>query len=259
MITLLTPYIIIPVYKYNQLMCHFYSYIGEKLKCQLKKTEARAISAEELLSQKTELLQDNEQIDVFYSCMKLIQSVCPTASSHDSSGNLELDFSGLCLKDVLVTPVQKLQESLRDLSHIDINRLREQLEIRLQSKAESHSNGLITVVNFKIGDFVLFLPTKHQPGYHAVPQAFTSSQDTIYLDKASYKSFGLADNEPLRTWLIGRSTSNPTLETIGPNCLYPAGKVKQNFYTIQAETTEYVSTEPRRRSSSRNLNVPVKN
>lgn len=234
-------------------------FLGEKLKCQLKKTEARAVSAEELLFQKTELLKDNEQIDVFYSCMKLIQSVCPTASSPDGSGNLELDFSGLCLKDVLVTPVQKLQESLRDLSHIDINKLREQLEKRLESKAEPHSNGLISVVNFKIGNFVLFLPTKHQPGYHAVPQAFTTSQDTIYLDKACYKSFGLAENEPLRTWLIGRCTSNPTAESFGPNCPYPAGKTKQNFYTIQADTTEYVSSEPRRRSSSRNLNVPIKN
>ena len=240
-------------------MCHFYSYLGEKLKCQLKKTETRAISAEELLSQKTELLQNSEQIDVFYSCMKLIQSVCPTASSTDSSGNLELNFSGLCLKDALVTPVQKLQESLKDLSHIDINKLREQLEKRLEGKAESHSNGLISVVNFKIGDFVLFLPTKHQPGYHAVPQAFTSSQETIYLDKACYKSFGLAENEPLRTWLIGRCTSNLNLESVGPNCPYPAGKVKQTFYTIQAGVSEFVSSEPRRRSSSRNLNVPVKN
>ena len=234
--------------------CH----LGEKLKSQMKKLEARASSAEELLSQKSDLIRDQEQIEVFYSCMKLIQSVCPNAVANLNAGNLELEFSGLSLKEQAFSPVQKLQESLRDLSQLDIKKLREELEKKFDNRAAVSSNGILSIYNFKKGDFALFLPTKHQPGYHAMPQAFTTLQDTIYLDRSSYKSFGLSENEPLRTWLIGRCTSSLFLETVGSNCPYPAGKVKQNFYTVTAEATEYVSTEPRRRTSSRNIVTPVK-
>ena len=228
------------------------------MKSQIKKLEARATSAEELLSQKSDLIRDQEQIEVFYSCMKLLQTVCPNAVANLNSGNLELEFSGLSLKEN-ISPVQKLQESLRDLSHLDLDKLRDELEKKFENRAAVSSNGLITVSNFKEGDYALFLPTKHQPGYNAMPQAFTTLQDTIYLDRSCYKSFGLSENEPLRTWLIGRCTSSLLLEAVGTNCHYPAGKIKQSFYIVTAEATEYVSTEPRRRTSSRNLVTPVKN
>ena len=190
--------------------------------------------------------------------MKLLQTICPNAIPCNNPGNLELEFSGLSLKEQAISPVEKLQESLRDLSHLDIKKLREELEKKFENRAAINSNGLISVSNFKKGDYALFLPSKHQPSYHAMPQAFTTSQDTIYLDRSCYKSFGLSENEPLRTWLIGRCTSDLFLETVGTNCLYPAGKVKQNFYTISAYATEFVSTEPRRRTSSRNIVTPVK-
>ena len=243
------------VYYYVEL---FLVVVGDKLKSQVKKAELRASTAEDLLSKQSDILSDQSQIEIFYSCMKLIQTVCPPVSPTPEP-NLEREFSGLCLKEPVATPAQKLQESLRDLSQLDINKLREHLERKLESRVGATSNALISVANFKKDDVILFLPTKHQPGFYAIPQAFTTQHDTIYLDRASYKAFGLGENEPLRTWLIGRCTSDPVLETVAANCPYPAGKVKQTFYTLTAEATEFVSSEPRRRTSSRNLNAPVKN
>ena len=66
--------------KYSTMLSYFLVVVGDKLKSQVKKAELRASTAEDLLSKQSDILSDQSQIEIFYSCMKLIQTVCPPVS-----------------------------------------------------------------------------------------------------------------------------------------------------------------------------------